>query len=201
MSRFAHAHEHHLAHRAALACEHRLGDDLGAAKLALQTVAAAHAEHTPHSTTHLRRNAQPATRQQHALHHLPVDQFHQQSCDAFSGGVFTAQARQSMQFRFNGGQLIAQCKRKESLCGAVRSIVRANLTPAAQQTIFVARLGTEITQVLAEVGDTHGRVRGGNQSKFANTELILPALTHSQPTPSSRLLDILHVHTDLHRHK
>ena len=82
------------------------------------------------------------------------------------GGIFTAQARQSIQLRFNGGQLIAQCKWKETFCGTVRSIVRADLTPAAQQTIFVARLGTEITQTLAKLGDTHLRVRSENQSGF-----------------------------------
>jgi len=32
----------------------------------------------------------------------------------------------------------------------------------------VARLGTEITQALAKVGDTHLSVRSGNQSMFEN---------------------------------
>ena len=95
------------------------------------------------------------------------------------GGIFTAQLRQSMQLRFNGGQLIAQCKRKETFCGTVLSIVRADLTPAAQQTIFVARLGTEITQALAEVGDTHRGVRIENQSEFANNyrALLISSIT------------------------
>jgi hypothetical protein len=175
VGRFAHAHEYHLAHRAAFAREHHLGDDLGAAELAQQAVAAAHAEHTAHGTTHLRRNAQAAARQQHALHHLAVTQFHQQPCDAFVigksaqrhvGGIFIAQPRQSMQLRLDGGQLIAQRKRKESLCGTVLPVVRADLTPAAQQAIFVARLGTEIAQALAKLGDTHREVRSGNQSGF-----------------------------------
>jgi hypothetical protein len=73
-------------------------------------------------------------------------------------GIFTAQARESIQLRFNGGQLIAQCKRKEPFCGTAWPIVRADLTPAAQQTIFVARLGTEITQTLTKMGDTQRRV-------------------------------------------
>ena len=76
--RFAHAHEHHLAHRAAFAREHHLGDDLGAAELAQQAVAAAHAKHTAHGTTHLRRDAQTAAWQQHAFHHQAIAQFHQQ---------------------------------------------------------------------------------------------------------------------------
>ena len=166
--RFAHAHEHHLAHRAAFAREHHLGDDLGAAELAQQAVAAAHAEDTPHGTTHLRRNAQPAARQQHALHHLAVGQFHQQPCDLIIGGIFTVQARQPIQLRLDGGQLIAQRKRKESLCGAALPVVRTDLAPAAQQTVFVARLGTEITQALAKMGDAH---RGGSHSELqTNTE-------------------------------
>ena len=166
VGRFAHAHEHHLAHGAAFAREHHLGHDLGAAELAQQAVAAAHAEHTSHGTTHLRRNAQAAARQQHAFHHLAIGQFHQQPCDAFSGGMFTAQARQSIQFRFNGGQLVAQRKRKESLCGTALPVVRADLAPAAQQTIFVARLGAEITQALAKVGDTHRGECSGSHGDF-----------------------------------
>ena len=73
---------------------------------------------------------------------------------AVSGGIFAEQARQTIQLRFNGGQFIAQRKRKEILCGAALSIVRTHPTPAAQQTIFVARLGTEITQALAKLCDT-----------------------------------------------
>ncbi len=65
------------------------------------------------------------------------------------GGMFALQPRQSVQFRLDGGQFIAQCKRKEILCGPARRIVRADLTPAAQHTIFVARFGAEITQALA----------------------------------------------------
>jgi len=71
------------------------------------------------------------------------------------GGIFAAQARQSIQLRLDGGQLIAQRKRKETFCGTVFSVVRADLAPAAQQTIFVARFGAEITQAFAELGDTH----------------------------------------------
>jgi hypothetical protein len=84
------------------------------------------------------------------------------------GGIFTAQARQSIQLRFNGGQLAAYSERKESLCGTLLPVVRADLAPAAQQTIFVARLGTEIAQTLAKVCDTHRGVRSGNQSGFEN---------------------------------
>src|SRR3989338_8568147 len=54
VGRFAHAHEYHLAPCASFAREHPLGDDLGAAELAQQTVAATHAEDTPHGTTNLR---------------------------------------------------------------------------------------------------------------------------------------------------
>ena len=84
------------------------------------------------------------------------------------GGIFTAQARQSIQLRLDGGQLIAQRKREESFCGAVLSIVRADLAPAAQQTIFVSRLGAEITQALAKLCDTHRSVGIENQSEYEN---------------------------------
>lgn len=71
------------------------------------------------------------------------------------GGMFAVQPRQAIQFRFDAGQLIAQRERKKSFRGTVRSIVRAHLAPAAQQAILVARLGTEITQALAQLCDTH----------------------------------------------
>jgi hypothetical protein len=78
----------------------------------------------------------------------------------------TVQARQTIQLCFNGGQFIAQRKRKKSFRGAVYPIVRTYLTPAAQQPIFVARLGTEIVQALAKMGDTH-RGRGcKNQDEY-----------------------------------
>src|SRR3990167_6411251 len=95
------------------------------------------------------------------------------------GGILTAQARQPIQLRFNGGQLVAQRKRKESLCGAVLPVVRADLAPAAQQTIFVARLGTEITQTLAKVGDTHRGVRRSEEHTSelqSQSNLVCPLL-------------------------
>lgn len=82
------------------------------------------------------------------------------------GGMFAAQVSKPVQLRLDGGQLIAQRKRKERFCRAMRSIVRARLAPAAQQTILVARLGAEIVQTLAEVGDAHRGVRSGDQDGF-----------------------------------
>lgn len=35
-----------------------------------------------------------------------------------------------------------------------------------QQTVQAARLGTEIMQALAKLGDVHRRVRSGSQSGF-----------------------------------
>ena len=64
------------------------------------------------------------------------------------------QASQSNQLRLDGGQGIEECQREESLCGAVLSVIRANLAPTAQQSVFVAGLGAEVAQALAEVGDT-----------------------------------------------
>ncbi|MDH2916156.1 MAG: hypothetical protein PXX77_04680, partial [Gallionella sp.] len=42
------------------------------------------------------------------------------------------------------------------------------MAPAAQQPIFVAWLGTEVVQTLAEMGDAQRRRRSGNQSGFGN---------------------------------
>ena len=86
--------------------------------------------------------------------------------------MLTAQARQSIQLRFDGGQCIAQCKRKESLCGAVYSIVRTDLAPAAQQAIFVTLLGAETTKTLQEVGDTHRRERKRRQRELNNCAVL-----------------------------
>lgn len=73
------------------------------------------------------------------------------------GRVFTVQFRQPVQFRLDGGQLIAQRFRKKIICQTALSVVRTELTPAAQQPVLVARLGAEIAQALAEVGNTHNR--------------------------------------------
>lgn len=85
-----------------------------------------------------------------------------------AGGIFAVQARQPIQFGFDGGQLIAQRKRKEGLCGAALLVVRTDLAPPAQQTIFVARLCAEIVQTLAKVGDAHREVGSGKQSEPEN---------------------------------
>ncbi|MDO8262607.1 MAG: hypothetical protein Q7T21_05215 [Gallionella sp.] len=46
----------------------------------------------------------------------------------------------------------------------------------------MARLGTEITQALAEMGDTHRGVRSGNQSGFENNcGEAVRILTHASP--------------------
>jgi len=46
--------------------------------------------------------------------------------------------------------------------------IRADLAPAAQQTIFMARLGAEIMQALTKVRYAQRGRRGGNQSGFEN---------------------------------
>jgi hypothetical protein len=78
------------------------------------------------------------------------------------------QACQSVQLRFDRGQLIAQRKRKESLGRAVRPVVRTHLAPPAQQPVLVARLGAEAAQMLAKLCDTQWRVGGENQNGFEN---------------------------------
>jgi hypothetical protein len=63
--RLAHAHEDDLRHRPQAARERDLGDDLGAAELALEAADAGHAEGAADRAADLRRDAQPPARQQH----------------------------------------------------------------------------------------------------------------------------------------
>ena len=72
------------------------------------------------------------------------------------GGMLAFQSGQPLQVCFNRGQLIAQCKWEESLCGAALAIIRTELAPAAQQAIFVAWFCTEVMQALAKLGGAHG---------------------------------------------
>jgi hypothetical protein len=77
--RLAHAHEHDLLHGAPRARQRHLRDDLGAADLAQQAVAAGHAEHAADRAADLRRHAQAVARQQHALHRLAVGELDEQA--------------------------------------------------------------------------------------------------------------------------
>jgi hypothetical protein len=79
VGRFAHAHEHHPLDRAQGAGQRHLGDELGAAELAQQAVAAGHAEQAADGATDLGGNTESVTRQQHTLHRLTVRQRHQQA--------------------------------------------------------------------------------------------------------------------------
>jgi hypothetical protein len=61
------------------------------------------------------------------------------------------QPSQPIQLRLDGSQLLTQRGGEKGRSRATLPVVRTNLTPAAQQAIFVARLGTEIVQALAEL--------------------------------------------------
>lgn len=67
------------------------------------------------------------------------------------GGILAVQTCQPVQLRLDGGQFVAQCRRKESLSGAAFLVVRADLAPAAQQAIFMARLAAQVVQALAKL--------------------------------------------------
>lgn len=49
---------------------------------------------------------------------------------------------------------------------SVDLVVRVDLTSAAQQRVFVARLGAEVAQALAKMNDAHRGWRGENKSEF-----------------------------------
>jgi hypothetical protein len=85
------------------------------------------------------------------------------------GGILTMQACQTIQLRFDGGQFVAQRKRKEGLRGTALSVICADLAPAAQQPVFVARLCTKIIQASAKVGNAHWEMGGAIQNWLAKS--------------------------------
>lgn len=77
------------------------------------------------------------------------------------------QSRQPIQLCLDGRQLLAHRSGKKCLGRAALAIIRTHLTPAAQQTVFVARLAAEVAQTLAEEGDAHLGARIGDQGAVA----------------------------------
>jgi hypothetical protein len=151
----AHAHEHHLLHRAPAARERHLGDDLGAAQLAQQTIAPGHAEHAADRAAHLRRHAQSVARQQHALHGLAVGQLHQQALGAVVGGVGRTHLRERAVVTDQRGQRVAQRQRQE-VRGTPRAAVgRQRLQPVAQHQRLVRRAGAAVAHALPQFVQAH----------------------------------------------
>ena len=132
-----------------------LGDDLGAAELAQQTALPGHAEHAAHRAADLRRHAQAAARQQHALHRLAIGQLDQQARRAVSGRVFGAQPCQCGEIGHKRRQLLAQRQRQVMLDLPPPAVLRTHLHPAAQDMRRVAGVGAEAGQSLAELFDAH----------------------------------------------
>ena len=156
----AHAHEHHLVHRPAPARERHLRHDLGAAELALQAAAAAHAEHAAHRATHLRRDAQPVARQQHALHRLGIGQLDEQARRAVTRRMLGAQACEAGELGGERRQRLAQRERQKGLDAAAPARLRPGLRPQAQHAPLMLGAGPEGAQALADGFDQHGRMEG-----------------------------------------
>jgi hypothetical protein len=73
------------------------------------------------------------------------------------GGIFPIQPRQIRQLSFQRRQTLAQPQREKIIRRAMYRIVRNDLTPPPQHPINMARLRPKITELLAEVGEAHGR--------------------------------------------
>jgi hypothetical protein len=129
--RLAHAHEDDLAHGLEAARQRHLGDDLGAAQLALQPALPGHAEQTADRTAHLAADADTVARQQHAFDGLAILQRQQQPCRAVFCGVLRLQAQQAGELGPESRQRFAQLPRQEVLWLALASVQRQGLRPQA----------------------------------------------------------------------
>ncbi|ODV17136.1 MAG: hypothetical protein ABT25_30115 [Variovorax sp. SCN 67-20] len=153
--RFAHAHEHHLAHRPAHARERHLGNDLGAAHLPQQAVAARHAELAPDGAADLRRNAEAVTRQQHAFDGLAVRQRHQQPLGAIGARMDRVDARQPCQFGLDGRQGFHQRRREETRRQAPAAVARQRMGPQPQDPLLVAGARAGFPESSFQFVDSH----------------------------------------------
>ena len=139
--------------------QHHLGDDLGAAELAQQAVAAGHAEDAADRAADLGRDAQAVARQQHAFHRLAVAQFDQQARGAVRAGVLANAARASAaSSAARAGRAVAHGQREELLRPDRAAVQRQRPRPRPQHALLVAGLGAEVAQALADVFDAHGNI-------------------------------------------
>ncbi len=155
VSRFAHAHEDDLAHRAAAARQNHLGDDLGALDLTQQALATGHTEHAADCAADLGGHAQAVAREQHALHGLPVGEIDQQALGAILRGVHGAHARQGFEFLREFRQGLAQGLRHEILEPATAAILRLGLRPPTQHPFFVHGSRAQGAQSLSQGLNPH----------------------------------------------
>ena len=142
MRGLAHAHEHHAPHRTPRPRQRHLGDDLGAAELAQQPVAAGHAEDTAHGAAHLRGHANAIAGQQHALHRLAIRQRHQQAHRAVFTGVLRLHPRETGELRLQARQIRQQPRRECRLRARGEGARLAAVGPGPQGERFVPRPGT-----------------------------------------------------------
>ena len=159
MRRLAHAHEDDAFDRPQAARQCHLGDDLGAADLADQAVAAGHAEHAADRAADLGGDAQAAFGQQHGLGGLAVVQAQQQADRAVVGRVLRAQLHQAAQL---GQQPVPECTQRfaQAVLGRARAAWRGQrLRPLAQQALRLPGVGARRVQTGDDVGDLHGRFK------------------------------------------
>ena len=142
VGRLAHAHEHHLGHRPALAGQHHLGHDLGAAQLADQPALSGHAKAAAHGAAQLAAHAQATARQQYGFHRLPIGQLHQQALAVF-GRVGAGHAGQGVEIGHDLRQLGAHGLGQPVFGLAAAVVLRQRARPVAQQPLHVHGAGAQ----------------------------------------------------------
>ena len=147
----AHAHEHHFFDRPEHARQSHLGHDFGAAHLPYQAFAPGHAKHAAHRATHLARNTQAVTRQQHAFHRLAILQAHQQARRAVLPRVLLAQGGQACKRGAEYWQSLAHRRGHEAVQRPAPTVLGLGLSPQAQHALLVQGVRTPCTQMLADV--------------------------------------------------
>ena len=175
--RLAHAHEHHLRHRAQAARERDLGDDLGAAELALEAADAGHAEHAADRAADLGRDAQAAARQQHGLDRAAVGQADEQAARAVGAGVVGTQHGERAQLGFERRQRGAQRERQEVLGASLSLGLRLGPRPLAQHALLVQRPGAEGAQAMAQGFDVDGAHEMRMEMRMTQREIASSWLT------------------------
>ncbi len=155
--RLAHPHENHFLHCPDAPRQRDLGDDFRTAELAQQPALARHAKDTANRTSDLARNAQSITRQQDALHHLPIGQGDEQPRRAIRSGVLRTHPREAIQRLLDPWQAIADRQREEIFTAlmACAGIQRLPVEPGTGQPSDMDRLGAEFGKLLVDIVDAH----------------------------------------------
>ena len=141
--------------------ERHLGDDLGAAELALEAADAGHAEHAADGAAHLARHAQAAARQQHRFDRAAVGQRDDEAPRAVGAGVVGAQHGERMQLGFERGQRRTHRERKEVFGTTPALRQRLGARPLTQHALFMHLQCAEGAQATTQDFEMHG-VWGGS---------------------------------------